>query len=306
MFGGGSRLAVRMSSFAGRALSTSARARVPIYQVDAFAHAPFEGNPAAVCPLDSWLSDDTLRSIAAENNLSETAFLVGRADGEWDLRWFTPTVEVDMCGHATLAAGSIVLGRLSPEAAEAAFHTRSGRLAVRRAAEADTYTLDFPLWPCAPDATAPPPALVAAVGAAPCAVHAIEPLHGAPYFLFEYATESEVRSLAPRFGAMEANVLATAPAASSTAGYDFVSRFFGPLSGIPEDPVTGSAHSTLGPYWAPRLRLQSMVARQVSARGGTLHLQMAGERLLISGPTALYMEGVLLLPESAAADCEGQ
>lgn len=288
---------------AATALTLLSPRRVPIYQVDAFANKPFEGNPAAVCPLKEWLSDSEMLDIAAENALSETAFFVARAeDGEYDLRWFTPTIEVDMCGHATLAAGAIVLGLLDSERAEAGFHTRSGRLAVRRSGEEATYTLDFPLWPCEPAEVVAPAALVRALGGedgpVPVAAHNIAPLHGAPYYLFLYENEAALRALSPAFSAMEANVVATAPAGSGA--YDFASRWFGPLSGIPEDPVTGSAHSTLGPYWAQKLSKSSMVARQVSQRGGTLKLEMRGERLLISGPTALFMEGTLLLPPASA------
>jgi len=297
-----------LSRAAPRRFSTAAAIRrVPIFQIDSFAAAPFEGNPAAVCPLDEWLSDEELCAVAAENNLSETAFMVARPDGDWNLRWFTPIVEVDCCGHGTLAAGAVVLGQMDATLPEVSFHTKSGELVVRRAglcakSGIATYTLDFPLWPCDPVATPPPTALVQALGGGdgglvPLAAHAIAPMHAAPYYLFEYASEAHVRALAPVFSAMEANVVATAPAAADSA-FDVASRWFGPCSGINEDPVTGSAHCTLAPYWFERLGKTELLARQVSKRGGTLHLALAedGERLLISGPAALYMEGVISLP----------
>lgn len=289
--------------------STSFPDSVPIYQVDAFASKTFAGNPAAVHPLESWLPDETLLSIAAENNMTETAFMLARADGtgDYDLRWFTPTLEVDMCGHATLASGAVVLSKLEPDQEEVGFHTKSGRLVVRSGGTCEVthcrfYTLDFPLWPVGA-AVEPPPRLVHVLGGRkpttsaphadvlfdqidtdqsntierselqdylgkvgeipiealgapwPTAAYEVAPMHGAPYFLFEYASEAEVQSLAPLFGEMEANVVATAPADPAAAGnpqYDFISRWFGPLSGIPEDHVTGSAHTTLAPYWAKR------------------------------------------------------
>eukprot|EP00928_Gymnodinium_smaydae_P057240 TRINITY_DN40508_c0_g1_i1.p1 TRINITY_DN40508_c0_g1~~TRINITY_DN40508_c0_g1_i1.p1 ORF type:complete len:312 (+),score=39.72 TRINITY_DN40508_c0_g1_i1:55-990(+) len=286
---------------------TTETVTLPIFQLDAFSATPFGGNPAAVLPLKSWLPDATLKAIAAENNLSETAFFVPTSGGEaFHLRWFTPTLEVDMCGHATLATAALILGKLEPDRLEAAFDTRSGRLLVRRSSKGSDdgdealprLTLDFPSWPCKPDAVAPPPALVDALGGdrRPVLAHEIEPMHGAPYFLFVYENASDVASLAPSFDAMEANVLATAPAGEEASRVDFVSRFFGPLSGIPEDPVTGSAHTTLAPFWASRLGKSAMNARQLSSRGGELHVELNGDRVLISGATAFYMEGHVKVP----------
>ena len=292
-----------------RVVATAARSLVtlPIYQLDAFSPKPFGGNPAAVLPLEKWLPDSTLLSIAAENNLAETAFFVPQDDGAFHLRWFTPTLEVDMCGHATLATAALILGKLEPERPDVAFDTRSGRLLVRRAtvgsdgAASDALprlTLDFPRWPVG-DVVSPPQKLVAALGGngkPPTLAHEIAPLHGAPYYLFLYESEADVASLAPSFGDMEANVVATAPADAD--GVDFVSRWFGPLSGIPEDPVTGSAHVTLAPFWADRLGKQAMEARQISTRGGALHvaLDADSDRVLISGATAFYLQGECFVP----------
>lgn len=311
----------KMRHVAARARSLSAaasRRRIPIYQIDSFASKPFSGNPAAVCMLEKqWLSDSQMLDIASENNLAETAFVLPRKDcTDYDLRWFTPTLEVDMCGHATLASGAVILERMRPDKKEVGFHTRSGRLVVRRDPDGGDddspyYTLDFPLWPIGV-ALEPTPKLVHALCGGnppasasvedtarlpwPLEAYTIQPLHGAPYVLYLYENESAVRALAPMFLEMDANVVATAPADVTSEGseqFDFVSRFFGPLSGIPEDPVTGSAHMTLAPFWADRLGKRSLVARQVSQRGGTLRLVVEDERVLISGPAALYMEGTL-------------
>lgn len=262
--------------------------KVPIYQLDAFSSKLFGGNPAAVLTLDEWLPDEKLMAIAAENNLAETAFTVPLPDGGYHLRWFTPTLEVDMCGHATLATAALILGKLQPKTNEVAFQTKSGELRVRRHTDPGRLTLDFPLNPVG-EKLAASSALVDAVGAPPVEVFDIPPLHGAPWRLFVYDDEATVAGLAPRLDAMDANVSATAR--SSQPGVDFVSRFFGPLSGIPEDPVTGSAHTTLAPFWATRLGKSAMEARQLSQRGGELHVELSGERVLISGSSAFYMEG---------------
>merc|ERR1719446_1673052 len=213
------------------------RRHLPIYQIDAFTRRVFGGNPAAVCPLEEWLPDKLLQQIAAENNLSETAFFVSEPDNKYRLRWFTPTVEVDMCGHATLASAALVLERLQPEWPSVTFLTRSGPLSVCRrieesgaAGRSSELTMDFPLWP-ASEAPAPAPSsLVAALGGAPVEAFPIPPMHGgAPYWLFLFKEQAEVAALTPDFGAMEANVLATAVAArtatDSSGGEDFVSRF---------------------------------------------------------------------------------
>lgn len=253
---------------------------VPIYQVDAFASRVFAGNPAAVCPLDDWLADEVMQAIAAENNLSETAFFV-RCGAEFDLRWFTPTEEVDLCGHATLGSAYVIATYLEPGRDEVRFHSRSGPLVVTRAGE--DYTLDFPALPAArvPDAAA----VAQALGAAPLE------LWRAMDLMAVFAAEAEVRDLRPdmaRVAALDARgVIATAPGEDC----DLVSRFFAPQSGIPEDPVTGSAHCTLTPYWAGRLGRTRLRARQISARGGALEVEHQGERVLISGRVAPYLEG---------------
>jgi PhzF family phenazine biosynthesis protein len=262
--------------------------QIPIYQIDAFANRPFQGNPAAVCPLDAWLEDDVLQAIAAENNLSETAFFVPEGAG-FRLRWFTPAVEVDLCGHATLATGHVVLNHLMLLGREVAFETRSGTLHVRRNGKG--LTMDFPALPTGDEIEASPE-IVEAMGLAPIAAMKIRELHNAPYLLLVYETEAQVAGLTPAFASLGANVIATAPGDS----VDFVSRFFAPMSGIDEDPVTGSAHCTLAPYWAQRLDKTELAARQVSARGGDVGCRLEGERVILTGRCAFYMEGKIEVP----------
>ena len=254
----------------------------PIYQVDAFASKVFAGNPAAVCPLDAWLPDDVMQAIALENNLSETAFLVKRGDGAvYDLRWFTPVHEVDLCGHATLASAYVVANHLDGGAAEVRFHTRSGLLTVTR--EGDVYTLDFPVLP--PQRIDDDPAVAEALGAAP------RELWDQMDMMAVFGSEAEVAALTPDMAKVAAldtrGVIATAPGDRC----DFVSRYFAPRAGIPEDPVTGSAHCISTPYWAGRLGKNKLSARQISARGGALEVELRGERVRISGRVAPYMEG---------------
>ncbi|MFQ5775214.1 MAG: PhzF family phenazine biosynthesis protein [Kiloniellaceae bacterium] len=253
---------------------------VPIYQVDAFASKVFAGNPAAVCPLESWLPDEVMQAIAAENNLSETAFFVSRGE-DFDLRWFTPAKEVDLCGHATLGAAYVIATYLEPGREAVRFHSRSGPLTVAR--EGDFYTLDFPSLPA--ERAADGAEAAAALGAAPLEVWTSMDL------MAVFAGEAEVRALAPDMGKLAAletrGVIVTAPGADC----DFVSRFFAPRAGIPEDPVTGSAHCILTPYWARRLGRAKLAARQVSRRGGELVVEDRGERVLISGRVAPYLEG---------------
>lgn len=254
---------------------------IAIYQVDAFSDSVFGGNPAAVCPLDDWLPDDRLQAIAAENNLAETAFFVTEG-ADYRLRWFTPTVEVDLCGHATLATAHVLKGQLRPDATTYRFQTRSGLLTVQ--CRGEDYAMDFPAihGEAAPSQMA---ALTAALGAAPKeAFQAMDTMA-----VFE--SEGEVRALAPDMARLAAidtrGVIATAPGDE----VDFVSRFFAPQSGIPEDPVTGSAHSMLTPFWAARLGKSAMAARQVSARGGSLAVEDRGERVVMAGKAVLYMQG---------------
>lgn len=261
---------------------------IPLWQVDAFASRPFAGNPAAVCPLERWLPDDVMQAIAAENNLSETAFFVRRPDGEFDLRWFTPCTEVDLCGHATLASAWTLMRELEPTCARAVFHTRSGPLVVARAG--DDLAMDLPARPAEPIEI--PAALVRALGARPAACLRARDLVG----VFDDA--EEVRALAPDMGAIAAlegvfAVSVTARGTGADTDVDFVSRFFAPAKGVPEDPVTGSAHATLVPYWAMRLGKNRMRARQVSRRVGELGCWMQGDRVTLTGRAVIVLSGTL-------------
>lgn len=254
--------------------------KLPYFQVDAFADEVFRGNPAGVCLLAAWLPDPTLQNIAAENHLSETAFLVARGS-DYDLRWFTPSVEMDLCGHATLAAAFVLFTERGVGENAVRFHSRSGLLTVPRAGE--LLTLDFPARPAVPCAA--PDALIRGLGAKPAAV-----LKSRDY-LAVFASEAEVRALKPDFAVLKTldclGIIATAPGGDC----DFVSRFFAPAAGIDEDPVTGSAHCTLIPYWAQRLGKAKLFARQVSRRGGELSCELAGNRVHIGGKAVLYLSG---------------
>lgn len=259
---------------------------LPLYQVDAFTDRAFKGNPAAVCLYEEWLDDERLQAIAAENNLSETAFLVpAPIDEQWELRWMTPRCEVDLCGHATLAAAWVLFTDVQPERDDVVFHTRSGALTVRRLE--DAVEMDFPAL--APE-VAPqlPRALTEGLGAVPADVQ----WGGEHSFLCVFESEKEVAALEPDFVRLRdagRRVIATAPGTD----VDFVSRFFAPLVGVDEDPVTGSAHCTLAPYWADRLGKQTLAARQISARGGELECEMRGDRVLLRGQGVIVMRGEL-------------
>lgn len=259
---------------------------IPIYQVDAFADAPFTGNPAAVCLLDRPAEPAWMQSVAAEMNLSETAFLLEQDDG-YSLRWFTPTVEVDLCGHATLASAHVLYetGAIS-EGQAAHFNTASGRLMVRRNSDG-TLTMDFPATP--PTKAEPHPDLAYVFG--------IEPVWtGRSRFDFfvEAADETTIRGLAPDHAAVAAlgarGVIVTARA-DAGSGYDFVSRFFAPGSGIAEDPVTGSAHCALAPYWANKLDKDSLVGYQASRRGGFVGVHVIGDRVELTGRAVMVFRG---------------
>jgi PhzF family phenazine biosynthesis protein len=258
--------------------------QLPLYQVDAFSSRPFHGNPAAVIPLKAWIREETLQSVAMENNLSETAFFVKTGD-RYHIRWFTPSVEVDLCGHATLASAHILMHILEPSRETVTFDSRSGPLHVRR--DGERLALDFPARP--PQEVKPGPHLLEALGGAPQQVFA------ARDYMVTYASEGEVRALKPDFGKLSMTdkfaVIATAPGENS----DFVSRFFAPAQGIDEDPVTGSAHCTLIPYWSQRLGKQAMFARQVSAREGELWCELQGDRVKIAGHATLVLTGTLQL-----------
>jgi PhzF family phenazine biosynthesis protein len=256
--------------------------RIRIYQVDAFSSQVFAGNPAAICPLEEWLPDDQMQAIACENNLSETAFFVREDDG-YRLRWFTPVVEVDLCGHATLASAFIILNQLTPSANSVRFQTKSGTLVVNR--EGDLLSMDFPSRP--PAESEVHPKLVEALGAKP------ETVLAARDYLVVYASEDELRKLEPDMQSLaqidKFAVIVTAPGKD----VDFVSRFFAPAKGVPEDPVTGSAHCTLIPYWSKRLGKKKLHAYQVSKRGGELWCEDRGERVTMSGKGALFLEGTI-------------
>lgn len=262
---------------------------VPLYQIDSFTNQRFAGNPAAVCLLSHWPDDGTLASVARENNLSETAFLVPTEDG-FSLRWFTPRTEVPLCGHATLAAAYVVFTSLGWEDRSVSFHTRhSGTLTVTR--RDDLLEMDFPARPSKPISA--PSGLTEALGVATDDVFS-----DGRKLMVVLPTESDVRDAAPDFRALEActeamGVILTAP--GEREDVDFVSRFFAPRCGVPEDPVTGSAHCVLTPYWAERLGKQSLFARQISARGGEVHCQWAGDRVLLSGRARLVVVGTMIL-----------
>jgi PhzF family phenazine biosynthesis protein len=262
--------------------------KLRIFQVDAFAERPFEGNPAAVVPLEAWLADDVMQAIALENNLAETAFFVPEGEG-LALRWFTPTVEVPLCGHATLASSHVIFSHLGWKHEAIVFQTKSGALNVRRLANG-LLEMDFPSRPGTAAAT--PADLTAALGAAPQLF--ID--SGLPLAVF--AKPQQIASLSPDFRSLAAfsaargdgGLCCTAPA-DGVNGWDFVSRFFAPAHGIDEDPVTGGAHCALTPYWSKRLGKTQLVGRQISARGGTVLCEDRGVRVGLSGRCADYLVG---------------
>ena len=262
--------------------------RLPITQVDAFARRAFEGNPAAVMPLDAWLPDETLQDIAAENNLSETAFLVAtpEADAHFDLRWFTPTTEVMLCGHATLASGHVVLAR-EADMARVRFQTRhAGVLEVERVAHG--YRLALPAWKPLPSDDL---RVARAMGG-----HALATFHHPNgYAVAVYADEAAIRALTPDYAALRhiGDTLAIATAPGTTA--DVVSRVFAPAAGIDEDPVTGSAHAVVTPLWAERLGRPRFSAYQASARGGHLVCELSQDRVWLEGGCVTTVEGVFHL-----------
>lgn len=251
-----------------------------IYQIDAFTREAFKGNPAAIVPFETWSADAVMQNIALENNLAETAFFVPNGDS-YDLRWFTPTVEMDLCGHATLATGFLIFDVLGTDKKILRFQTRSDELTVEK--DGDKYVLDFPSRPGV--ATDVPTALIEAIGKEPKEI-----LKSRDY-LFVYESEADIRAISPDFAAMVKaspdNVIVTAKGDNA----DFVSRFFAPEVGVWEDPVTGSAHCTLIPYWADRLGKNELFARQVSSRGGELFCELRGDRVRIGGHATLYLKG---------------
>ena len=266
--------------------------RIPFYQVDAFTNRPFAGNPAAVCPLPEWLDDATLRKVAAENNLSETAYLVSR-EGFYDLRWFSPRCEVELCGHGTLASAYVLLDILRPELRKVRFETRfNGALSVHK--EGDRFVMDFPAMP--PQVCVNPPEFLAcALGASASPLNILEANRN---YVVVYENCSSVRSLRPDFEMLghlhPFGVIVTAPGVARPEDeVDFVSRYFAPSYGIPEDPVTGSSHCALAPYWAQRLHKTNLHVLQMSERGGELWCEIAGDRVILKGNAVLTMQGAL-------------
>src|SRR6516162_6274714 len=260
--------------------------RLSLYQVDAFTDHLFGGNPAAVVPLESWLPEATMQAIATEN-LSETAFFVREGDATFGLRWFTPVAEIDLAGHPTLATAYVIFRFVAPDATELKFRTmKAGSLVVTRRGE--ELAMDFPARP--PEPCTVPPSLASALGKPPIKVLASRD------YMAVYESAADVASLKPDFGAIarldRMAVIATAPGEGDV---DFVSRFFAPAHNINEDPVTGSAHCTLIPYWAERLGKARLKARQISARIGELSCEHRGERVTIAGRCVLYMEGAITL-----------
>jgi PhzF family phenazine biosynthesis protein len=259
---------------------------VPIFQIDAFTCGPFTGNPAAVCVLDEWLSDNLMQKIAMENNLAETAFLVPQGNN-WLIRWFTPVTEVDLCGHGTLASAFVLLNIIQPDRNEVIFQTMNmGNLIVRK--KGDMLELDFPtdtLKKCdLPDL------IIESLDKEP-----VECFMGRSDYLLLYSSEAEITSLRPDFRKLAMadgrGVIVTAPGSD----VDFVSRFFAPQAGIDEDPVTGSAHTTLTPFWSARLGKTAMKARQLSARRGYLECTLNSDRTMISGRADLFLKGEIFV-----------
>ena len=262
---------------------------IPYYHVDAFTSELFAGNPAGVCILSAPLADSTMQKIAAENRHSETAFVVARADGDFDLRWFTPKVEDDLCGHATLAS-AYVLALRKHNVWPVRFHTRSGMLTVAEDKDKDGFEMDFPAMPPQPCET--PVGLLPALG-----LKAARVTKSRDYLVVVDQAE-QVRALSPNIAALSnldiglSGTIVTAPGAD---GVDYVCRFFVPAVGIDEDPATGSIHCTLAPYWAERLGKDRLRAQQLSARGGTVQCTIAGDRVKIAGQARLYLCGTLEL-----------
>lgn len=258
---------------------------IPIYQVDAFTENLYSGNPAAICQLNEWLPAPQMQKIAAENNLAETAFFIQQGN-DFELRWFTPELEIDLCGHATLATAHILFTELDYERDVIHFHTlKAGTLTVHR--NGDKYMMDFPSR--VPEATQAPAGLIEALGGSP-----VEVLRSRDY-LIVYGNESDIVSLSPDFFALSKvdsiGFITTAPGDNS----DFVSRFFAPAAGINEDPVTGSAHCNLIPYWANRLGKNDLHAYQISARRGELWCQLKGDRVLMTGRAVTYLKGEIFV-----------
>lgn len=259
--------------------------QLPLYQVDAFAEHLFEGNPAAVCPLEKWLSDEVMQSIAQENNLSETAFFVPRADApaEYDLRWFTPNAEVKLCGHATLATAHVLFTDFKVEQQTLRFHTQSGELSVSK--EGEELMMDFPSQD--PAHCAMPDGIAEAFSEQPIESLEFEDL------LLVFSDEEQVRRARPNMQTLASLPYRGVIITAESADYDFVSRFFAPAVGIDEDPVTGSAHTRLAPYWGRKLGKRVLKARQLSGRGGNVGMELCGQRVILRGSAVSYMQGMI-------------
>lgn len=265
--------------------------RTPLYQLDAFTDRRFAGNPAAVMPMAQFPDEAVMQALAAENNLAETAFIAPLSEGgdgeDYAIRWFTPAVEVPLCGHATLASAAVVLERLRPGRERVIFHSKSGPLRVTRSANG--YVLDFPARPS--ETIDPPPVLAEALGAQP-----LEVTVNAFNYLAILVSPAAVRALNPDMAAIAAlDRPGVIVSAQGDNGYDFTSRYFAPAKGIPEDPVTGAAHCMLTPYWAGRLGRADFRARQASARGGDILCRLRGDRVELEGGVVFYLEGEVTL-----------
>jgi PhzF family phenazine biosynthesis protein len=259
--------------------------KLPLYQIDAFANQPFEGNPAAICPLTTWLPDEVMQAIAMENNLSETAFFVPEGNG-FRIRWFTPLCEVDLCGHATLASAYLLFNRLSCNKDVIRFESRSGVLNVSQ--KGDRIELDFPAQ--TPRACDTPEAILTAFSKTP-----LECVKAEDYIVI-FDNEEHVKNVNPDLRALSTLDLRGVCISARSSQYDIVSRFFAPKYGIDEDPVTGSSYTQLAPYWSKQLGKTTITARQVSRRGGNVMCEMRGDRVAISGNAVIYLEGSIDIP----------
>lgn len=263
--------------------------QLSIYQVDAFTNKLFHGNPAAIVPLEDWLSDEEMQQIAMENNVAETAFFVpSKEEGiDYDIRWFTPAIEINLCGHATLGSAFILYNYLDFKKPQLNFFCKSGKLAVEK--RADVFVMDFPSWK--PERiTEYPDGLLKAMN-----LKDVVGIYKKRDILIELQNEDEVKKCTPDFSALKATgckVIITAP---GSGGVDFVSRFFAPSAGIDEDPVTGSAHSQLIPFWSEKLNKKKMFAKQLSRRGGELECKWWGDRVTMAGQCVFYMKGEIAI-----------
>lgn len=259
--------------------------KIPYYQIDAFVtERPFSGNPAGVCILDEWLPDDILQGIAFENNLAETAFIIPHSE-YYDLRWFTPTLEIDLCGHATLAPAYLIMNVLDPKLSKVTFMSKSGELIAKK--NEDLTEINFPSRP--PKSGEPIEGLIESIGANPIEVYKSRD------YLFLFENEEQIRRLDPDMAKLIKTDCFAVIVTAKGEKCDFVSRFFAPSAGVPEDPVTGSAHSSLIPFWAERLQKNTLHAFQISQRGGELFCKHQGDRVLMAGKCKVHFEGGISL-----------